>query len=166
MSTFQRGKLSISMCIKRYSSIFKTQSGVKGQSYGHLGIIICTTITLQHTRPWRFAIIWPKTVSVLPQPPYSPDMAPYDFYLFPKLKILMKGQCYNDVDAIKQKTDDELRCISRESFKQCMQEWVKWWDHCISSSGCYFEEDKFDWVDMFSIFCINKSVRELLDQTS
>ena len=39
-------------------------------------------------------------VSVLPPPPYSPDLAPCDFYLFPKLKIVMKGQYYNDVDAI------------------------------------------------------------------
>ena len=83
-------------------------------------------------------------VSVLPQPPYSPDLAPCDFYLFPKLKIVMKGQCYDDVDAIKQKTDNELRCISRESFRQYMQAWVKRWDHCKSSSGCYFEGDKFD----------------------
>ena len=29
----------------------------------------------------------------------------------------MKGQCYDYVDAIKQKADDELRCILRESFK-------------------------------------------------
>ena len=42
-------------------------------------------------------------VSVLPQPPYSADLAPCNFYLFPKLKIVMKGQCYDDVDAIQQK---------------------------------------------------------------
>ena len=44
-----------------------------------------------------------KKVSVIFQPPYSPDLAPCDFYLFLKLKIVMKGQCYDDVDAIKQK---------------------------------------------------------------
>ena len=34
---------------------------------------------------------------VLPQPAYSPDMAPWDYYLFPKLKMVMKDQCYDDV---------------------------------------------------------------------
>ena len=39
-------------------------------------------------------------VPVLPQPPYSPELAPCDFYLFPKLKIVMKCQCQcqDDVD--------------------------------------------------------------------
>ena len=83
-------------------------------------------------------------VSVLPQPPYSSDLAPCDFYLFPKLKMVMKGQCYDDMDAAKQKTDAELRCILRKCFEPCMQAWVKHWTHCISSSGCYFEGEKFD----------------------
>jgi transposase len=28
-----------------------------------------------------------KNISTLPHPPYSPDLAPCDFYLFPKLKL-------------------------------------------------------------------------------
>jgi len=28
-----------------------------------------------------------KNIPVLPHPPYSPDLAPCDFYLFPKLKL-------------------------------------------------------------------------------
>ena len=103
-----------------------------------------TSGSLAHTALKFCNYLAKNEVSVLSQPPYSPDLAPCDFYLFPKLKIVMKGQCYNDVDAIKRKTDDKLRRISRESFKQCMQAWVKRWDHCISSSGCYFEGDKFD----------------------
>jgi histone-lysine N-methyltransferase SETMAR len=30
--------------------------------------------------------------SVLPLPPYSPDLAPADFFLFPKLKSNLKGR--------------------------------------------------------------------------
>jgi len=32
-----------------------------------------------------------KNIPVLPHPPYSPDLAPCDFYLFSKLKIKLKG---------------------------------------------------------------------------
>ena len=70
------------------------------------------------------------------------------------------------VHAIKQKTDAELRHIWRKSFEQYKEAWVKRWDHCISSSGCYFEGDKFDWVRMSTKFCINKSVLEFLHQNS
>jgi hypothetical protein len=30
-------------------------------------------------------------VPVLDHPPYSPDLAPADFFLFPRLKSIMKG---------------------------------------------------------------------------
>jgi histone-lysine N-methyltransferase SETMAR len=32
---------------------------------------------------------------LLEHPPYSPDLAPSDFYLFPKLKIILAGQCFS-----------------------------------------------------------------------
>ena len=49
--------------------------------------------------------------------PYSPDMAPCDFYLYGKLHLAMKGKRYADVDA--KKSFDNLldranRCIQCE----------------------------------------------------
>jgi len=32
-----------------------------------------------------------KSMTVVPHPPYSPDLVPCDFFLFPKLKLQMKG---------------------------------------------------------------------------
>jgi len=32
--------------------------------------------------------------SVVSHPPYSPDLAPADFFLFPKLKTTLKGRCF------------------------------------------------------------------------
>ena len=34
-------------------------------------------------------------------PPYSPDLIPADFFLFPRLKAAIKGACFADVNAIK-----------------------------------------------------------------
>lgn len=36
-------------------------------------------------------------VEVLPQPPYSPDMSPPDFFLFPKVKRCLKGHRFDDI---------------------------------------------------------------------
>jgi len=33
-------------------------------------------------------------VTTLDCPPYSPDLAPADFYLFPLVKLALKGQCF------------------------------------------------------------------------
>ena len=41
-----------------------------------------------------------KKIPVLPQPPYSPDLAPCNFYLFPKLKLKLKGHRFGTIEQI------------------------------------------------------------------
>ncbi|UYV83122.1 hypothetical protein LAZ67_22002308 [Cordylochernes scorpioides] len=48
---------------------------------------------------------------MMPQPPYSPDLAPCDFLLFPKLKRPMKGRRYATLDEIKTASKEELKKI-------------------------------------------------------
>ena len=50
-------------------------------------------------RVWQY--LAQKIVAVLDHPPYSPDLAPADFFLFPRLKAVIKGARFADVDAIK-----------------------------------------------------------------
>ncbi|UYV63722.1 hypothetical protein LAZ67_2005429 [Cordylochernes scorpioides] len=45
------------------------------------------------------------------QPPYTPDMAPCDYFLFPKLKRPMKGRRYATLDEIKMASEEELKKI-------------------------------------------------------
>ena len=45
-----------------------------------------------------------KTV-VMPQAPYSPDLAPADFFLFPKLKTPMKGKSFATIEVIKRNNE-------------------------------------------------------------
>ncbi|KAK8375413.1 hypothetical protein O3P69_008332 [Scylla paramamosain] len=54
-----------------------------------------------------------KNIAVLEQPPYSPDLAPCDFFLFPKLKEVMKGTRFDDADDIKKAVTTELRSIRK-----------------------------------------------------
>ena len=41
-----------------------------------------------------------KGISLVPQPTYSPDLSPCDFFLFPKLKFHLKGRHFGTVDNI------------------------------------------------------------------
>jgi hypothetical protein len=38
---------------------------------------------------------------IIPHPPYLPDLVPCDFALFPKLKMKLKGRCFETVSDIK-----------------------------------------------------------------
>ena len=47
------------------------------------------------------------------QPPYSPDLAPCDFWLFPKLKSLLKGKRFQTISEIQEYTTGQLMVIGR-----------------------------------------------------
>jgi len=48
-------------------------------------------------------------------------MAPCDFFLFPKLKVVIKGTRFQDSEAIKTAGMRELRAIPEESFQECVE---------------------------------------------
>jgi histone-lysine N-methyltransferase SETMAR len=75
------------------------------------------------------------------QPPYSPDLAPCDFFLFPKLKFALKGRRFDDVDDIKKNATEQLRRVEQKDFQNCFQQWQERWTKCIVSEGDYFEGD-------------------------
>jgi len=81
---------------------------------------------------------------MMPQPPYSPDLAPCDFFLFPKLKRPMKGRRYATIEEIKTASKEELNKITKNDFLKCFEDWKKRWHKCIISDGDYFEGDKID----------------------
>ena len=49
-----------------------------------------------------------NNIAVLEQPPYSPDLVPCNFFLFPKLKEVIKGTRFQDSKAIKTAVTREL----------------------------------------------------------
>jgi histone-lysine N-methyltransferase SETMAR len=59
-----------------------------------------------------------KKIPVVPHPPYSPDLAPCDFFLFPRIKMKLKGRRFDD-DTIKMNTTRELNVLSHEDFQRC-----------------------------------------------
>ena len=82
-----------------------------------------------------------NNMTVIPHPPYSSDLVPYDFLMFPRMKSQMKGKRFADVSEVKKKTLEVLNNISTEEFQKCFQQWEKHWYKCIESKGEYFEGD-------------------------
>jgi len=82
--------------------------------------------------------------TLLPQPPYAPDLAPVDFILLPKLKLTLNVRHFGSFEEIrKKKSLSELRAIPQNVFSQCFQNCMKKrWEVCIMSGGNYFEGDK------------------------
>ena len=88
---------------------------------------------------WEF--LAKNNIAVLEQPPYSPDLAPCDFFLFPKLKEVIKKTRFQDSEAFKTAVIRELRVISEESFQEWVEAWQRRLEKCIRAQQDYFEGD-------------------------
>ena len=75
-------------------------------------------------------------IKTVPQPPYSPDLAPCDFCLFTKLT----GYRYETIEEMKEavtKVIDTL--LKQEDFNGTFQKLLEQYKKCIASGGDYFE---------------------------
>ena len=75
----------------------------------------------------------------LRQPPYSPDIAPCDFRMFPKLKMAVKGKRFNDIKTIQSNATRELKAIPKSAFEDCFKMWKHHWERVLQSNGDYLE---------------------------
>jgi len=82
-----------------------------------------------------------KQITVLEHPAYSPDLAPIDFLLFLKIKEMLKGRHFDDIDNIRSNTMAALKAIPQNQFQNCFEGWTRCWHQCIASQGEYFEGD-------------------------
>ena len=75
----------------------------------------------------------------LRQPPYIPDIAPRDFWMFPKLKIPFEGKQFDDIETIQSNATRELKAIPKSAFEDCFKMWKRRWERVVQSNGDYFE---------------------------
>lgn len=75
----------------------------------------------------------------LPHPPYSPDLAPCDFFLFSRMKRELKGKRFADIPEVKRESKAALQGIGKDEYKRCFAQWKKRLNQCISVNGEYFE---------------------------
>ena len=80
-----------------------------------------------------------KNITVCPHPPYSPDLAPCDFWLFLKVKMTMKGKSFDSIQDIEAATTAQLKTLTKEDFQNCCSKWQERWDKCVRGEGEYFE---------------------------
>jgi hypothetical protein len=63
-------------------------------------------------------------MAVIPHPPYSPDLAPCDFFLFPKMKMKLKGRRFDTTD-IQAESPRVLDTVTEKDFQEAFQKMEK-----------------------------------------
>ena len=77
-----------------------------------------------------------EKAKVLNHPPYSPDLSPCDFFLFPRLKKKMfSGNKYTSGSSLGSAIYQCLQQIPKEDYLSAFRDWVKRLQKCVSVKG-------------------------------
>jgi histone-lysine N-methyltransferase SETMAR len=74
-----------------------------------------------HTADLVQSMIEKIGAEVLPHPPYSPDLAPCDFFLFPRLKKIIKGKRFKFDEELQKATVAALCSIANNGFQEAYE---------------------------------------------
>ena len=90
-------------------------------------------------RPLYANYLKQEKVVELPHPPYSPDLAPCEFFLFPRLKKHLAGRKYQTGKNLSSAIFQCLNSIPRKDYENAFENWIKRLKLCVSHGGKYFE---------------------------
>ena len=84
-------------------------------------------------------------IKTVPQPPYSPDVAPCDFWLFPKLTEKLRGCRYETIEEMKEAVTKVIDTLTQEDYHGALhgafQKLLEWYNKGIAAGGDDFEGD-------------------------
>ena len=76
-------------------------------------------------------------IKTVRQPPCSPDLAPCDFCLFPKLR----GYRYETTEEMKEAVKKVIDMLTQEDFHGALKKLLEQNNKCIAAGGDNFEGD-------------------------
>ena len=76
-------------------------------------------------------------IKTVPHPPYSSNLAPCDFWLFPKLR----GCRYETIEEMKEAATKVIVTHAQVDFYMAFQKLLERYYKCIAAGGDYFEGD-------------------------
>jgi len=104
-------RLRDAVCRKR-PELWENQTLDHDNAPAHMSLLICSYLAKHQA-------------SIVPHPPYSPDLALAEFFLFPKLKTTLKGHCFQTIEEIQENAIRELCAITESTFQEAFQQWKK-----------------------------------------
>ena len=76
-------------------------------------------------------------MNTVPHPPYSQDLDPCDFFLFPKFR----GCRYETIEEMKEAVRKVIDTLTQEDFNGAFKMLLERYNTCITAGGDYIEGD-------------------------
>ena len=78
-----------------------------------------------------------EKIGIIRHPPYSPDLAPCDFWLFDEIKRKLKDA--KSAKSLRMQITKILNRIPKKSYQKAFQKWKERMQCCLDNEGDYFE---------------------------
>ena len=96
-------------------------------------------LTMQHVSKKVLKYLTSHDMERAPQPPYSSDLAPSDFYLSEYIKGLLAGRSFNSAEELLSAVDEILSEISETTLMRVFKNWEERLKQVIELKGDYIE---------------------------
>jgi histone-lysine N-methyltransferase SETMAR len=77
----------------------------------------------------------------LDHPPYSPDLAPSDFFLFPEMKNPLRGRRFDCREDVIQEVEAWFSSKTQAFYSEGLRRVKKRWEKCVRLHGDYVEKN-------------------------
>ncbi len=111
---------------------------------GYQSFLIHQDNATPHTASISLATFGENSIEMLNHPAYSPDLAPYDFCIFPNLKDELRGHAFRNIEELKQEARRVLLNWPKDIFRRAIFDMAKCWAKCVAAGGDYFEGCNLD----------------------
>jgi len=120
--------------LERVSQFAQASGGNRGQAF-----IVHADNARPHTARISQEFLQSSGLRGAPHPPYSPDLAPSDFFLFGYVKNLLQGQSFATAADLLAAVQVVLGSIGRPVLLSVFREWMQRLKRCIEINGDYVE---------------------------
>ena len=93
-----------------------------------------------HTARATLQFLGNNNIETLSHPPYSPDLAPSDFWLFPNLKMPLRGKRFPSDNELIGAADGVLRDLQKDGLLHVFEKWESRMRKCVELGGGYIEK--------------------------
>jgi histone-lysine N-methyltransferase SETMAR len=120
----------------------KVRQAIKEKRRGKLrcGVLFHQDNAPPHKSCVSMAAIHNAGFEIFQQPPYSPDLAPSDYFLSPKLKERLRGTHFSDDEEVMTSVNEWLAEQDKDFFSKGIKALEQRYTKCINLSGDYVEK--------------------------
>ena len=79
-------------------------------------------------------------VQLVIHPPYSPDLAPCDWFLFPSIKRQLKGKQFENAEDARSFIEGVIFDIPQSTWSGVIDSWFERMVKCVQAEGGFFEK--------------------------